>query len=359
MKNTFFNKINYSACNEDSDSERKALQLTPNDTVLCITGSGARPLDLLIDKPRKIISIDFNPTQNYLLSLKLASYQALSYPEFRVFVGLDESSDRKALYGKVALRLTPEIRQYWDRHYSFIENGLLYGGTWETLLNGIRKLAFLRKGMVEKLMQAPSLEQQRDYWNQHWDNAFWRVFLKLMGSRFLWTQIIREPGALLIPRVFSIPDYMHARLRHLANHHLLRENHFANLLFYGRYRKDCVLPIHLRAETFDIIRERASTIEIMTGSLADQLANKPQVEQITAYSLSDFSSYADEAMYTDIWQRIAENAPDQARFCERQFLVKRIPETIHPRIVRNPALEAELEHNDGCAIYSFCVGQIL
>lgn len=41
---SFLDTINYSAANEDSASECRALRLGPPDTVLCITGSGARPL---------------------------------------------------------------------------------------------------------------------------------------------------------------------------------------------------------------------------------------------------------------------------------------------------------------------------
>ena len=67
MKEDFFNKINYSASNEDSESERIALSLTSEDTVLCITGSGARSLDLLVDSPKEIVSIDFRQSLRYPL----------------------------------------------------------------------------------------------------------------------------------------------------------------------------------------------------------------------------------------------------------------------------------------------------
>lgn len=82
----FFEKINYSACNEDSRSEIEALNINENDVILCITASGARSLDLLVKNPKKIVSIDFNKTQNFLLSLKIAAYQGLNYDEFLSFL---------------------------------------------------------------------------------------------------------------------------------------------------------------------------------------------------------------------------------------------------------------------------------
>ena len=55
--NHYLQTINYSSVNEDSQSEIKALKLTERDSVLCITGSGARVLDLLTQNPKKILAL--------------------------------------------------------------------------------------------------------------------------------------------------------------------------------------------------------------------------------------------------------------------------------------------------------------
>ena len=74
--NSFLETINYSSSNEDSYSEWKALSIGPDDSILCITGSGSRPLDLLIKGPREIVSLDFNPCQNFLLKFKIELTQS-------------------------------------------------------------------------------------------------------------------------------------------------------------------------------------------------------------------------------------------------------------------------------------------
>ncbi len=84
---SFLETLNYSSSNEDSNSELKALCIDKNDSILSITGSGARALDLLIKNPAKIVSIDFNPCQNHLLELKIAAIQHLEYQEFLEFLG--------------------------------------------------------------------------------------------------------------------------------------------------------------------------------------------------------------------------------------------------------------------------------
>lgn len=69
----FADTLNYSASNEDGRCELRALELTEVDTVVCITGSGGRTLDLLTAGPRRIFSVDMIPCQGFLMELKLSA----------------------------------------------------------------------------------------------------------------------------------------------------------------------------------------------------------------------------------------------------------------------------------------------
>ena len=67
----FYERLNYSFGNEDPFTELKALRIKPSDTVVCVTASGDRPLNLMSCPLEKIYCVDLNPIQNHLLSLKL------------------------------------------------------------------------------------------------------------------------------------------------------------------------------------------------------------------------------------------------------------------------------------------------
>ena len=357
MADKFFNKIVYSASNEDSESERRALQITPADTILCITGSGARPLDLLIDSPGLIVSIDQNRLQNYLLELKLAAYKALDYEDFKEFIGLASSRRRKQVYKNISTSLPDEARSWWDNHPGIIEQGILYCGTWERLLRQMRRFFFPGKGRIGRLMNAGNLRQQQEIWKEEWDNPLLKLYLRIISNRFLWTGIIREPGARLIPEDFSIYSYLHRRLEYLVYNFELKRNHYANLLFYGYYGTEVVLPHHLRRENFNIIKENSGRIEIVTGTLSGYLDRFE--DRFNAFSLSDFSSYTPVDTYFSTWEAIVKSAINNARFCERQFLVKRNPELKLPAINRKRLLEVSLNKFDETALYTFCAGNII
>lgn len=356
MKSAFFSKINYSSSNEDSESERLALQLNSEDTVLCITGSGARSLDLLIDSPKEIVSIDFNPAQNFLLELKIAAFKSLTYDQLMEFLGVRTSENRVIMFDQLKLHLSAKALDFWQKHTHLIQAGVLYCGTWERLLKKMLKYSYFRRRKIKKLMTANTLEAQQKIWVSKWDNPSWRFFLRLLSSRFLWVTVVREPGAKLIPKDFNVKQYIKDRLDYMAMNFKLSENHYANLLFNGRYMKSCVLPHHLRPENFEIVRTNIERIEIVTASLIDYLPQHRS--RFSKFSLSDFSSYAPPEIYHSIWENIIFSAKSRAVFCERYFLVKRNPEKQFGSLQRDSTQEISLVKTDVSAIYTFGVGVI-
>lgn len=359
VQSKFFQQINYSSSTEDSAAECLALNLTPSDHVVCITGSGSRTLDLLLQRPAKIDSVDFNLAQNCLFRLKIAAYQVLEYPDFCTFLGLEEfvsssRMSRQSIYASLAPQLSSETRAFWDQKTSLIDRGILYCGTWEKLLRVLSKTTVLRRRKVDQLLNAESLSEQISCWEQHWSGFFFKTYLKLLSNRFLWTNIVREPGARLIPPEFDVAGYLHRRLEMMAKHSMMRENPYANLLFHGRYQPGCELPPHLQEGNFEIIKEQIHRVQIIDEDIESFLTR--HTSQFDAYSLSDFSSYAPLDTYQAVWKAVGKSAKSSARFCERQFLVKR--ELSQECLERDGDLEQRLEELDHTCLYSFSAGSV-
>ena len=350
MKN-FFSTIIYSAANEDPSSELAALKLTPNDTVLTITGSGARALDLLIANPKKVISIDMNDKQNFLLSLKCSAYKNLSYPEFQQFLGITTYDDRLSIYQKLRSDLNERTKNYWDQEADKIKSGILYCGVWETYLLKLSCLTRFRTKVVKQLFDAETIEQQKTIFDKKWNGFFWKQFIKLLNIRWIWKVLLKEPGIDLIDPNLHIGRYLHERLAHVISHQKAKNNPFLNLIIFGKYTEDC-LPLHLQERHFSMIKERLDILEIVTMPI-DSYLNRNK-NAIDAFSISDFSSYANQTQYQSIWRSIMFAAKDSARICERFFLVNYFPENIDGvNIVRDKTLENKLFHEDHSFIYSF------
>jgi S-adenosylmethionine-diacylglycerol 3-amino-3-carboxypropyl transferase len=357
---SFLKTLNYSSSNEDSHSEVKALRIRGQDSVLCITGSGARTLDLLIEKPSFIVSIDFNPCQNFLLELKMSAIEHLSYGEYLEFLGISVSRSRIKIYRALRKSLSADSRNFWDRQTQMVERGVIYQGGWEKyfrLLAGV--IGFIRPHSILKIFDCRDIDEQALLWRKIWNDKDWRIFLRCVSSRFAWKYLFHDPGFYqYVPHHFSIHSYLKERLNYGFENLSAQGSPFAALLFTGKFKGKGGLPPYLQEKNYLTLKDNLSRVQMVTQSLAEylEICNENQLDK---YSLSDFSSYTDEKDYKRIWEGIVRSASNGARVCERQFLVKReVPKDIQPWLKRDYGLEKELMNTDNSLFYTFIVGEI-
>ncbi len=357
---SFLETVNYSSCNEDSRSEIKSLRISEKDRILCITGSGARSLDLLTKKPGEIVSIDFNPCQNYLLELKMKAIKFLDYENFLEFSGVRPSVKRREYYEIIRNSLEQDLRSFWDRNIAVIEKGIIYQGRWERYFRLLSKMVGLvRPQLREELFTCKSIEEQANIWMNRWNNTLWRVFLKLISLRFTWKYIFGDPGFYRnIANDFSIYKYLQERLVWGFSHLKASESPFLNLLFFGQFKPGGALPPHLQRGNYQTMRDHQDRISIVTESLIDYIWQHPE-GSFDKYSLSDFSSYTNTGEYEKIWKGIIKTSKNGALVCERQFLVKReLPAEVMAFLKRKEELEKELESTDNSIFYTFVIAKI-
>jgi S-adenosylmethionine-diacylglycerol 3-amino-3-carboxypropyl transferase len=354
------NKIYYSSVNEDSTSEYRALRIQPTDRILCITGSGARPLDLLVKSPGEVVSIDLNPLQNFLFELKLAALKHFEYDEFLDFLGITNRRNRIAAYKKIRSSLSFNVRGYWDRHQSDIHHGVFYTGNWEKYFRILSLyLQATRKKMLTALFSCSSIEKQEEVWNTQWENPVWRTFLRSVSMRAVWRYFLRDPGFYMyVPADFSIYRYLHGRLIRASLHILLKESPFALILFNGKLSENGALPPHLQRQHYESLQSQIDRIKVKNVSLSS-IDTSRDVGTFDAFSLSDFSSYTDIKEYEKCWEAIGKRSSAGARICERQFLVKRdIPDQVKNIFIRDPELEDTLSGNDNSIFYTFICASV-
>jgi S-adenosylmethionine-diacylglycerol 3-amino-3-carboxypropyl transferase len=352
---TFLTRINYSSVNEDSTSEFAALRLVASDRCLCITGSGARPLDLITQPVGEIVALDMNPCQNHLLELKLAAIRSLTFDVYRSFIGVTPAADRLRTYALVRSMLTADARHYWDRHEQAIEHGVLYQGSWERHFRILANyLQATRGDRLRALFAASSIEEQAAIWDREWDTIAWRVFLKLATSRWNRKYLLRDPAFFqYVEKDMLVYEYVYSQLHAAAHSMLLRNSPLATLLFLGKLDVDEALPPHLQEKHYAQLQAQVDRITIVTARLGS-MSNSALSGRFHAFSISDVASYTDRAAHEQIWRGMIDVAEPGARICERQFLVKRgIPASLAVRCTRDRALESQLAERDSSLFYTF------
>jgi S-adenosylmethionine-diacylglycerol 3-amino-3-carboxypropyl transferase len=359
LKSIFFTSLVYSAAYEDGRSELESLHLNFAGRAICVTGSGARPLDLLLGNYREILAVDFNSAQSALLELKMAAYRALEAEEMLQFLGVKPSLSRLQVYRALRLSLTDSARAHWDLHLKDLEQGVIYAGRWEQFFRLLASVfGRLRSKQIDRLFACTTVEEQAEYWERQWEGTAWSAFLRIAFQRWLWVYVLKEPGAKLIGREVNAAKLIGQCFARAARHGLFRDSPWAWLVFRGKYDADAALPLHLQPAHHRRIRERLDRIQIITDSVTTVLASQP-ADSIDAFSISDISSYASAADHALLWKEILRSAKPGAKICERRFLVRYPTDKLEATgLVRNRSLEQRLELQDDSVVYDFVVGTL-
>ena len=358
----FFQSVNYASFHEDGNSERRALNLQPTDRVLCLTGSGARALELVLDQPSEVVAIDWNPAQSHLLELKIAVVRRLDYQDGLAFMGLLPSENRESTFKLLRSELSAEAANFWDRKVVPIRSGFFFEGRWESFLTRCSGFAKLTRGkLIDDLIGASDLEEQGRIWREKWDNRWWKLFLKMATNRPFVRFVLREPGLELVPSDVSIAGFLRARFQQASQSFLFRESPWMWALMKGRVDVEGPLPEHLLEQNFETLRSNVDSIVVKTVSLEDCLksSQSPFDSPFDAFSLSDFMSYCNHETYSRIWNALIAKSNSGARYCERNFLVKYdLPSPIASQLTRDDALMRSLNVEDRSVVYSFFVSKL-
>jgi S-adenosylmethionine-diacylglycerol 3-amino-3-carboxypropyl transferase len=352
----------YTACDEDSWSELRGLDIAPDDDVLSITGSGCRSLNLLLAGPRRLVSYDVNPLQSHLLELKVAAIRRLSHREFGEFIGLHPGTGRRATWHAIRGELSDDARGFWDLNEHVIERGVLYSGAHETYYRTVIRpaVATLRRRKLRRLFELETLDEQRRFYHAEWNTWWWRTVLRGALRPWLFKLVLPDPSYYTHPTFEgydSMADYCLARVEHAFTSSLVRDNHFLALLLLGHYHNDQAVPPYLHPEHYERIRANLPALEIVTGPPLDEwLASIPD-GTFDKFSLSDISGWIDEDAFAATLRDVVRTGRDGGRICYRNFAAQRkIPAGLLDSIDPLDDLAAELTDSDLAFAYTFQCG---
>lgn len=355
----FFSRLSYSFGNEDWRVERKALNILPNDRVVCITASGDRPLHLLLDPCQELISVDLNPVQNALSRLKAAAMQLFDHSDYLAFLGAKEDTARDKKLAMLCSVLSESDQTFWKAHKYLIDKGILYQGAVERICT---KVGFcfniLRGKKVKKLFSFNDIEEQRKFVDEHWHSRLWKKSFCTILNSPIFRLLSRDPGLFDNVATSITPgDYIYNRFHNSLQTLLAKENPFLSLIFRG-FVEENAFPPYLTAEGTGIIKNNLHKLKWENDNMIDYLEKAPP-NSFDCFSLSDIASYMDHQSFRRLIHAVYRTAKPNARFSIRQFMSEQsLPTEMVPFFQRNLPLEKQLEKEDCCCVYRLMVGTI-
>jgi S-adenosylmethionine-diacylglycerol 3-amino-3-carboxypropyl transferase len=354
--------ILFSSCNEDSVSELRALGDFSGKRVLCITAGGGRVLNLLVGRPAEVWAVDLNPVQNYLLELKIAGLRTLDHAGYLRFLGVREAADRLSTYARLREGLSSGAQQFFDAHPQLVHDGVLMQGRLERYLRKLSKvLQLVQPFGVKRLFSFEDVEEQRKFLSVL-DSPVFRTVGETACRRGVLRAFSGDPGFYkYVPPEIALHRVIFDGMLDHFSHHLARDNPLMQLVFFGRFIHEEALPIYLNANTFDRVKEALEHVRLVTlTSTVNQALAEAGPAAFDAFSLSDVSSYLDDAAHAQLFADVLVAARPRAKLVSRSNIHHRPLLAEHERgLVRDRALERELAVADHSCVHKFLVGEVL
>lgn len=354
----FFSTLRYSFGNEDWKTEKEALDLQKDDTVLCITASGDRPLNLLMRECQKIVCVDANPSQNHLLNLKKQAMKQLDYTSYLAFLGALPCDNRMQIFKTLEPHLDSKSASFWQKQSKMIVKGVIYQGRVERLTDLCAKfLSWIRGRKIDRLFSFDDVEEQRKFVKEEWDSALLRGIFNLFLNTFIGKMTIEDPGLVNFASEIKPGTYIYERLIKSLERDLAKKNPLLSLIMKGKVSKEAYAP-YMTEEGTNVIKNRLHVMDVHTTNVINYLESLPE-PTFNAFSLSDVSSYLSYDDFVRLLRAILKTSKPGAKFCLRQFMTSHeMPKDLKPHFVRDSALEKRLEETDSCFVYRFMVGKI-
>ena len=344
-----FDFVRYSAVWEDADILCDALgPAARGGRVLSIASSGDNALALLTCDPAEVVTVDLSAPQLACTELRIAAWRQLDRAALLGFLGVGAHPDRLAVYRGLRVELSPAARAYWDAQEDAVAGGIIHAGKFERYLRGFRRFVLPlvhSRRTIERLLAERSREERERFYAEEWDTARWRLVFRLFFSRAAMGRLGRDPQFFAHVEG-SVGDRILARTRHALTALPLHQNPYATYIMTGSYA-DGALPLYLRAEAWQPIRDRLDRVRLLQVPVQDAPG------AFDAYNLSDIFEYMAPALHEAVYGALVEKARPGARLAYWNMLAPRSrPESLAPRVRQRRDIADPLFERDNAWFYS-------
>ncbi|MGI9173980.1 MAG: DUF3419 family protein [Rhodothermales bacterium] len=346
-----FSQIRYAQCWEDADVLLRGLDVRPGDDCLVIASAGDNALAMLTRHPSRVVALDLSPAQLHALALRVAAYRVLEHAELLELVGSRPSGRRPALYARCRKALSPAARRFWDVRTQLIEGGIGAAGRFENYLRLFRQfvlpLAHTRD-RVERLLTSNSPGARARFYDDVWCNRRWQMLARAFFSRWAMGRLGRDPSFFAHVEG-TVADRVLARVRHAVVDLDPSNNPYLHWILTGRHGE--ALPLALRPEHFETIRDNLDRLSWHEASLEGFLATQPDAS-FSHFGMSNLFEYVSRPHYHALLEEIIRVGRPGGRLAYWNLFVPRSrPEYLASHLLPCEQLAQALHEEDQTFFY--------
>jgi S-adenosylmethionine-diacylglycerol 3-amino-3-carboxypropyl transferase len=345
-----FDFIRYANCWEDADVLLKALSPIAGGRIFSIASAGDNSFSLLVTDPEIVVAADISKVQLQLVQLKKIAYQYLSYEELLGFLGFTDSIKRIETFNAIKAFLDDECKHYFEINMQLIENGIIHQGKFEKYLSFFAKkiLPWIHnRKRVDTLMEVKSDEEQKIFYEQHWNTWRWRLLFNIFFSKYVMGKYGRDPQ--FMKEVSS--NVGETIFKQTANHFKTTGAQSNMILHYclkGNFGN--FLPHYVRPENYATIKTNLHKLHIKQG-YAEDIALA--YNNFNAMNLSNIFEYMSKETFDTVTPKILNASSKGARLVYWNLMVQRKMSTNNAdKVIAHEDLSSTLKNIDTGFFYN-------
>ncbi|MEX0285940.1 MAG: DUF3419 family protein [Paracoccaceae bacterium] len=311
---------------EDPVCDMAALDLTPQDDIVCIASGGCNVMSYLTVQPASVTAVDLSPWHVELTRLKLAAARHL--PDhaafYSVFGHADRAENVALLNNHVLPQMGGEAQIFWSgrnglrSRKTMFARGFYRHGVLGTFLGAVHLVARVARVDFNLLLNAKSLAEQEAFFTSQiaplYDSRFVRFLAHRRASLFGLGIPPAQYDKLASDADGDIVPVLKERTRKLFCDFPIGQNYFAWQAANRGHKADGTGPVppYLEQQHFEALRGAEERTRVLNRSITDVLAGAPSQSK-SVYVLLDAQDWMTDAQLNALWDQITRTARPDAR----------------------------------------------
>lgn len=363
-----FKGLVYAQIWEDPVVDMEGLAIQPDSRVMCIASGSCNALSYLTANPASVTAVDLNAAHVALGQLKIAAIRHLpNYERFRrFFADADHKENAEVYRTMIAPHLDLQSRAYWEKRdlrgrkrISYFTRGIYRKGLLGNFIGLAHLFARLYKIDLAKVLEARTLEEQRDVFERELAPVFEKKFI-----RWLTDQPASLFGLGIPPAQFEhlagderMAEVLRRRLEKLACDFAIKDNYFAWQAFGRGYDRSegAPLPPYLQRGNWEDMRARIDRLKVTRANMVDWIGARTEAS-MDRFVLLDAQDWMNNAQLDGLWSRITRASRPGARVlfrtaAEPSLLPGRLDDALLGKWRYLEDTSADLTRRDRSSIY--------
>ena len=328
-----FNGLVYAQIWEDPVVDMEGLVIQPDSRVMSIASGSCNALSYLTANPEQVTAVDLNRAHVALGQLKITAIRHLpNYERFSRFFQHADHKENKAVYKEmIAPHLDAESRKFWEkrdlkgrRRISYFTKGLYKRGLLGNFIGLAHLFAKLYKIDLSKLLEAETMEEQREVFQRELAPVFDKKFIRWLTDQPASLFGLGIPPAQYVELAGDdrMANVLRRRLEKLACDFEIKDNYFAWQAFGRGYARDmdAPLPPYLQRQNWEIMRERIDRLDVVRANMVHWIGDRDEAS-MDRFVLLDAQDWMNNAQLDELWGRITRASRPGARVLFRTAAV--------------------------------------